>query len=168
MSVPPPVEKVRKTVIPLPTHFKNYLVARKNLFWLVTFAIWGLAIYWRFAVHHERSSMAFLRSIEKRGNWRYVLDTNYFHHRHSIALINFGLGFWEWHTLVLSRSDANCRRIEDVRQARWQNLPALCIELDAKHFWSRKTLWMVYAPEDEERVKAQVLPLLEEFRRRDR
>ena len=181
MKVQEPAEKVRKTIIPVPACFKSYLITRKNLFWLTMFAVLGLAFYLPSAAHVLRNGTAlipqslvlfagaYLWSIQKGSTWRYVLEENYFLHQHRIQLIAFGLRglLWDWRPLVFSEADPSGVRLKDIRQERWQDLPALRIEVWAKRFWKREMLWMVYAPEDEETVRARVLPLLEKHRRQE-
>ncbi len=67
---------------------------------------------------------------------------------------------WYWRRL-----GKNVRNIEGVEETVWNGLPALRILTKSKNPRHRPDLWIVYAPEDREKVETLVLPRLEKMRR---
>lgn len=55
-----------------------------------------------------------------------------------------------------------------VEQDEWRGLPALCINTKMKHYKGLQQLYMVYGHEDQEKVRTQIIPLIEQYRRQYR
>ncbi len=102
---------------------------------------------------------AFLWYFQRRKRWHYSIS------RREITVIwtqMYGR-YWDWHTVRWKR-----QLVLGVEETEWRGLPALRLLGQAKTPRHRPDWLLVYAHEDTERVRNQVLPLIERYRKQCR
>lgn len=67
---------------------------------------------------------------------------------------------WTWRRL-----NKHVKNVAGIEETEWNGLPALRILTASKNPRHRPELWIVYGPEDREKVETLILPCLEKLRR---
>lgn len=165
--------------IPVPQAYKDYLVARKKHFepkvaggYIPIVGVY-LYLWWsggrsQALVHLLIMGSAFLLSTvgylaiwqaKIKKPWCYELTSK------GINLVwwQHGERVWTWHQIQWTQ-DVIC----SVTADEWRGFPALCIAVKIKFTKKLQKLYLVYAHEDEEQVRTQVLPLIEHYRQQYR
>ena len=150
--------------IPVPRQYRDYLTRKHSMRLLFAFGIYvGLfcifyLMKWTSTIDLSWSLFFVLALFEwikqtRLKSWQYIIDEQHFH---LIYWDNVAGKNWRWLDVRWKR-DA----VVGVARDEWHGLPALRLTVDRKYM---NDLIMVYAFEDEEKVKAHVLPLIAKYR----
>jgi hypothetical protein len=156
--------------IPVPRQFRDYLIAkqhRRYAFGLILYTaiilFFGLVVHWGWHIDIAATLSIIVESVmwrrELKRPWQYKLDKN----RMTSIWFELGGRIWRWLSLDWKKCD-----ITTVVETEWRGLPALRVIQQVKYSKWRPDLLIVYAHEDAERVRTQVLPLIEQYRRQYR
>lgn len=172
MADAPDTLPIADVSIVVPRAYKDVLVHNRGWRWLFAFAAFAVLLSvwyleWRrgrhfvdFVPHLLTLVVAFpLWLYEVKKPWHYVISDRHM----SLVLWQFGGRAWQWHDLDWRRDV-----VLSVETADWRSLPALRVKAKLKGAKREQDLWMVYAPQDQEKVQREVLPLIESYRKQYR
>jgi hypothetical protein len=150
--------------IPVPRQYRDYLTWKHNKRLVFAFVIYvGLVCIFYSLKWNTTTDLfhgiVFVTAIfewikqTRQKTWQYVIDQR---HLHLVWWEGGSEKVWHWFNIEW-RKDAVIGTAFDE----WHGLPALRVTIDSKHV---TCLIMVYSLEDEERVRTQILPLIEKYR----
>ncbi len=152
----------------VPQEYRNWLQRQINIRYLLGCIVYAMLIsLFHFALHWPTRFMevatliiCFIAwSYFNQKPWNYILDDKH------LTVIWWEMGglFWHWFDILWKR-DA----ITGVEETEWRGWPMLRLR-HATMNPKRESYWvMVYAPEDAEIVRTQVIPLVEKYRHQHR
>ena len=156
--------------IAVPRQCRDYMIGVRNKYYAFMLSLYvGTILFFRFITHRgwhiDFAQIIFLvagvfawyRQIKRP--WQYVIDQEHL----TVIWRQMGGRFWNIFE-IRWRRDA----IIGVEETEWRGLPALRILRQTKRPERRPDWLIVYAHEDQDKVKTQVLPLIEEYRRQYR